>query len=121
MKGSLSWYRCVVWFGIGANLSFAGLALYAPARLLKLMGLRQDVTTVWLRNVGMLLVLVSMFNAGSALAPTRYPLFSWMVPIARLIAAAFFFEVYRVAGPTTEPPGEKVSTEPWLPRRPRPD
>jgi FtsH-binding integral membrane protein len=94
MKGSLSWYRCVVWFGIGANLSFAGLALYAPARLLKLMGLRQDVTTVWLRNVGMLLVLVSMFNAGSALAPTRYPLFSWMVPIARLIAAAFFFEVY---------------------------
>lgn len=92
-KDSLRTYSRVVWFGIGANMSFALLALYAPARLLKLMGLRQNVTTVWLRNVGMLLVLVSMFNAGSAVAPARYPLYSWFVPIARLIAAAFFFKV----------------------------
>jgi hypothetical protein len=95
MKGYLRWYSRVVWFGIVANMSFALLALYAPARLLGLMGLRQDISTVWLRNVGMLLVLVSMFNAGSAVAPARYPLYSWFVPIARVIAASFFFEVSR--------------------------
>jgi hypothetical protein len=82
--------------GIVANMSFALLALYAPGRLLSIMGLKKDISTVWLRNVGMLLVLVSLFNAGAAAAPRRYPLYSWLVPIARFIAASFFFEVARL-------------------------
>lgn len=98
MNACLRWYRRVVLFGIGANLSFAFTALYAPGRLLRILGLRQIGATIWLRNVGMLLVLVSMFNAGSALAPRRFPLYSWFVPIARLIAATFFLRV-AVANP----------------------
>ena len=93
MNVHLTWYRRVVWFGIAANMWFALLALYAPQRLLQLMRLRQIEATVWLRNVGMLLGLVSMFNAGAAVAPTRYPLYSWLVAIARLIAGSFFLGV----------------------------
>jgi hypothetical protein len=93
MNAHLQWYRRVVWFGIVANMSFALTALYAPDKLQKLMGLRRLNATVWLRNVGMLLVLVSMFNAGSAAAPARYPLYSWFVPIARLIASSFFLRI----------------------------
>jgi hypothetical protein len=89
----LKWYSRVVWFGIAANMSFALAALYAPARLLKVMRLREPEATVWLRNVGMLLINVSLFNAGAALASRRYPLYSWFVPAARLIAATFFFRV----------------------------
>src|SRR3569833_3247739 len=90
---ALDWYRRIVWIGIGVNLWFAFQALYAPSRILNGLGLKELPATIWLRNVGMLLVQVSMFNAGSALDPTRYPLYSWFVPIARLIASFFFFLV----------------------------
>jgi len=93
MNDYLRWYQRVVWFGIVANLSFSVAALWAPDRLQRLFRLKPLTATVWLRNVGMLLVLVSMFNAGAAVAPRRYPLYSWFVPFARLIAGSFFFRV----------------------------
>lgn len=93
MNDYLKWYQRVVWFGVVANVSFAVMALVAPGRLQRLFGLKPLRGTVWLRNVGMLLGLVSMFNAGSAVAPRRYPLYSWFVPLARLIAGFFFFRV----------------------------
>jgi hypothetical protein len=91
--GALAWYRRVVGVGIFWNLVFAMNSLYAPPRIHAFLKLRPLQRTIWLRNVGMLLVLVSMFNAGSLLNPMRYPLFSWMVPTARLIASFFFFRV----------------------------
>lgn len=89
----LAWCRRVVWFGVAANMSFAVTALYAPARLLKAMKLRSVESTVWLRNVGMLLVVTSVFNAGAARDPRRYPRCSYLVPTARLIAGSFFLRV----------------------------
>lgn len=93
MNTYLKWYQRVVSFGVLANLSFALVALVAPGRLQRLFGLKPLRETIWLRNVGMLLCLVSIFNAGSAVAPRRYPLYSWFVPLARLIAGSFFFRV----------------------------
>jgi hypothetical protein len=93
MSSSLRWYQRAVWLGISYNMGFALVALYNPDKLQKLMGLRPLDATIWLRNVGMLLVLVSIFNAGAALAPARYPLYSYLVCIARLIAGFFFFRV----------------------------
>jgi hypothetical protein len=90
---ALAWYKRVVWVGIFWNLYFAANALYAPWRIHRLLKLRPLGRTIWLRNVGMLLVLVSMFNAGAALDPLRYPLYSAMVAVARLIASFFFFRV----------------------------
>ena len=88
------WYRRIVWFGVTANMSFALAALYAPGRLLKAMKLQPIGSTVWLRNVGMLLVNVSLFNAGAARDPRRYPRYSYYVAAARLIAGLFFFRVW---------------------------
>ena len=90
---ALAWYRRVVGVGIFWNLVFAWNSLYDPPHIHSFLKLRPLHRTIWLRNVGMLLVLVSMFNAGSLLDPMRYPLFSWMVPTARLIASFFFFRV----------------------------
>src|SRR5262245_1182914 len=75
------------------NLWFCLTAWFAPARILRLMGLEQTTRNVWLRNVGMLLVNVSLFNAVAALDPTRYPLLSYSVAAARLIASLFFLMV----------------------------
>ncbi|HEX2043387.1 MAG TPA: hypothetical protein VHF24_12200 [Acidimicrobiales bacterium] len=93
MNPYLTWYRRAVWFGITANMSFALTALYAPAKLLKTMRLRPIASTAWLRNVGMLLVVTSLFNAGAARDPRRYPLYSYFVPTARLIAGSFFLGI----------------------------
>jgi hypothetical protein len=93
MNSYLRWYQRAVWFGICFNMTFAVVALYRPATLQRSLKLRPLEATVWLRNVGMLLVLVSIFNAGAALQPTRYPLYSYLVAVARLIAGFFFFRV----------------------------
>src|SRR5947209_1958538 len=90
---ALTWYRRVVAVGIGWNLLFAYMALYAPPHIQSFLKLRPLRRTIWLRNVGMLLVLVSLFNAVSVVDPLRYPLLSWTVPAARLIASSFFFRV----------------------------
>jgi hypothetical protein len=86
-------YRIAVWFGAAVNLAFCLTAWFAPARILKVLKLEPTDRTMWLRNVGMLLVNLSLFNIGAALDPLRYPLFSWLVPIARLIASFFFFQI----------------------------
>ena len=89
----LTWYRRAVWFGVVMNLWFCLTAWFAPERILHKMGLDPTTRNVWLRNVGMLLVNVSLFNAVAALDPTRYPLLSYSVAAARLIAASFFLMV----------------------------
>ena len=93
MNAYLKWYSRLTWFGLTANTIFAAFALWAPSWLQKGMRLHPLFATVWLRNVGMLLLNVSIFNAGAALAPARYPLYSYLVSVARLIAGFFFFRV----------------------------
>jgi len=92
-KTYVRWYSIAVWFGVVMNLIFCLTAWFAPERILKLFKLPRVRRTMWLRNVGMLLVNLSLFNAGAALDPLRYPFFSWSVPIARFIAGVFFFQV----------------------------
>lgn len=87
-------FSIVVWIGIAANALFWVPALVHPDTMIKILDIDEDFYTIWLRNVGMLLILVAIFNAAAALAPGRYPLVSWLVVAARLIAASFFLEVY---------------------------
>ena len=88
----------LVWLGILVNAVFWVPALFAPQIIIKALEIDPNFSTVWLRNVGMLLLLVAIFNAGAAVAPGRYPLYSWFVVLARLIAASFFLEIWLVDG-----------------------
>ena len=94
MNRYLTWFSLVVWVGILVNASFWVPALVAPNVVINTFNLDGDFWTIWLRNVGMLLLLVGLFNALAAVAPTRYPLLSWFVVLSRLIAASFFLEVW---------------------------
>ena len=96
MNKHLKWYSIVVWFGIFANALFWVPALFAPNVVINTFNIEGDFWTIWLRNVGMLLILVGLFNAASAPAPTRYPLVSWFVVLSRLIASSFFLEVWLI-------------------------
>ncbi|MCH7812254.1 MAG: hypothetical protein IH958_06455, partial [Chloroflexi bacterium] len=76
-------FSIVVWIGIVANALFWVPALVHPDTMIKILDIDEDFYTIWLRNVGMLLILVAIFNAAAAIAPGRYPLVSWLVVAVR--------------------------------------
>ena len=84
----------MVAIGVVANALFWGPALVAPHLINDTFGFDPDYYTVWLRNVGMLLLLVSITNAAAAIDPYRYQLFAWLVVVGRFIAASFFLEIW---------------------------
>ncbi|WP_419863154.1 hypothetical protein [Candidatus Poriferisodalis sp.] len=91
---ALTGFRIVVWLGVGVNAAFWAPALVAPQVINDIFGFEPDYYTVWLRNVGMVLLLVSITNAAAAVDPRRYQLFAWLVVVGRYIAALFFLEIW---------------------------
>ena len=94
MNVPLNGFRIVVAIGVLVNAAFWGPALVAPQMINDTFGFDPDYYTVWLRNVGMLLLLVSITNAAAAIDPIRYRLFAWLVVVGRLIAASLFLEIW---------------------------
>ena len=93
MNGYLKWFSIVVWVGILVNLYFAVPALFVPDYLINTLDLDPEFNTVWLRNAGLLIFLISFYNVAAALAPARYPAISWLVIGGRLLAAIYWLIV----------------------------
>ena len=91
---ALKGFRIVVFLGVLVNAAFWVPALFAPQVINDIFGFDSDYYTVWMRNVGMVLLLVSITNAAAAIDPRRYQLFAWLVVIGRYIAALFFLEIW---------------------------
>jgi len=96
MNKALKWFSRIVWIGILLNLTIAIPAIVSPQILNITFGLGPEVSDVWLRNVGMLLLSMCVFYAGAAHNPVRFPAYSWLVAISRLIAAVFWLYMLRV-------------------------
>ena len=94
MNIPLNGFRVMVAIGVLANALFWGPALVAPHLINDTFGFDPNYYTVWLRNVGMVLLLVSITNAAAAIDPYRYQLFAWLVVVGRFIAASFFLEIW---------------------------
>lgn len=94
MNTPLNGFRVLVVVGVLVNASFWVPALVAPQVINDAFGFDPDYSTVWLRNVGMLLLLVAITNVAAAIDPYRYQLFAWLVVAGRLIAASFFLEIW---------------------------
>ena len=94
MNLPLNGFRMVVAIGVLMNAAFWVPALVWPQTINDTFGLDPNYYTVWLRNVGMVLLLVSITNAAAAFDPIRYRLFAWLVVAGRLIAASFFLEIW---------------------------
>ena len=94
MNTPLNGFRIMVVIGVLVNAGFWGPALIAPQIINNIFGFDPDYYTVWLRNVGMVLLLVSITNAAAAIDPVRYRLFAWLVVAGRYIAALFFLEIW---------------------------
>jgi Animal haem peroxidase len=86
------WFGRAVWLGILVNLSFAVPALFVPGAFAATLGpgALGTETAVWLRNTGMLLVVLSAFHAAVARDPLGAVAFARRAVFGRLLAAAFW-------------------------------
>lgn len=83
------WFRRITVLGILINLFFAIPAIFYPDALIAFLGFQQPLDTLWVRNVGMLLVLLCLFYA-PVTDVYRQTIFAQLIVAARLIAASFW-------------------------------
>lgn len=92
MSGSLKLFRISLLVGFGVNMLFALPALFAPRFLETLVDVGATDTTVWLRNVGILLVIISTMYVAVFQDAFRYIFIAYLA-IAGRFAAGWFFLV----------------------------
>ena len=90
MNKPLFWFRLLVAFGGIANLAFAIPALFAPELLARLIDTGNIDPNVWLRNVGILLIILSSFYIPAIRDPFRYLFNSVALIVGRFSAGVFF-------------------------------
>ena len=99
MSTGEKWFGRVVGFGILLNLCFALPAIFAPDMLLGGLDQPPETSLLWLQNVGVLLVALSIFYIPSAVAPARHPTHTKLVVLSRWISAVFWFILGRHSAP----------------------
>ena len=90
MNKSLFWFRLLVALGGIANLAFAIPALFAPEFLARLIDTGTIDPNVWLRHVGILLIILSSFYIPAIQDPFRYLFNSAALIVGRFSAGVFF-------------------------------
>ena len=86
----IKWFGVFVGLGLIANLIFAIPAFVAPQSLVRMFGLGSFDQTVWLRNVGVLLVIISVMYIPAIRDPFRYIFISVLLVAGRMSAGVFF-------------------------------
>ena len=90
MNKPLFWFRLLVALGGIANLMFAIPALLAPEFLARLIDTGNIDPNVWLRNVGILLIILSSFYIPAIMDPFRYAFNSIALIVGRFSAGVMF-------------------------------
>ncbi|MBV8895183.1 MAG: hypothetical protein JO051_01635, partial [Acidobacteriaceae bacterium] len=87
---SAAWFSRVVWLGIIFNLLFVAEQIFAPDMVNVGMGVPVTGTTVWNVAHGAMVLALSLLYIPAAIDPLKYPLYSWMIVLSRLIAAVLW-------------------------------
>src|SRR5580704_5582696 len=85
-----TWFSRVVWLGIVFNLFFIAMQVFAPDFVNVGVGLTPGFPTVWNRAHGMMVLALSILYIPAARDPLRYPGYSWMLVVSRLLASIFW-------------------------------
>jgi len=97
---SAVWLKQTLWLGILANWILGVPAIFAPERLLNLVGARPTQDPVWTAFAALILVLLGLFYIPGANQPYRYRANVWMAVFARLPSVIFFFLLWPRVYPT---------------------
>jgi len=98
MTSSLFWFRLLVAAGGIANLVFAIPAFIYPPLLGEMIDVGAIEQTVWLRNVAILLIIISTFYIPAILDPFRYSFNCIVLIVGRFSAGLFFLVLVVSAG-----------------------
>jgi hypothetical protein len=90
MNSYAKWFGRLVWLGILGNLLFGLAGLFAPDFLFSTFKLEPAVPTIWTRDAGLFLIMLSLFYIPAALNPYRYRVNAWLLVIGRLAFAVFW-------------------------------
>lgn len=99
------WFGIVTWVGIPLNLYFAFPAFFVPSYLVDTLELDPGFQTVWLRNAGLLIFIITSYHILAAMLPSRYPAVGWLVVGGRLAAAVYWLIVVLDWWDTSTNPG----------------
>src|SRR5579863_1665246 len=84
------WFSRVVWLGILFNLVFVATEIFAPNLVNVNFGVPVTAVTVWnIAHAAMVLGLTLLYMP-AAIAPLRFPAYSWMFVISRFLAVVLW-------------------------------
>src|SRR5581483_8348328 len=84
------WFSRVVWLGIVFNLLFVATQFFAPDMVNVGLGVPVTGVTVWNVAHGAMVLALSILYIPAAVNPLRYPAYSWLIVLSRLLAAVLW-------------------------------
>jgi hypothetical protein len=87
------WASVVIWLGIPPNLYFAFPAFFAPVYGARRTSTRPLPETVWLRNTGLLIFIITAAHVVAAIDPERFEAVAWLTVGGRLSAGVYWLVV----------------------------
>jgi hypothetical protein len=91
--GHFKWAGLVILVGIPPNLYFAFPAFFNPTYAIKKGYLLPGSETVWLRNAGLLIFIITAGHVVAAIDAERFQAVAWLTVGGRLAAAAYWVVV----------------------------
>lgn len=88
------WFSRVVWLGIFFNLFFVASQFFAPNFINVSLGVPIGPSTIWNVAHGAMVLSLSILYIPAAIAPLRYPGYSWLIVVSRLLAALLWAYIY---------------------------
>jgi hypothetical protein len=80
----------VIALGIPPNLYFAVPAFFSPSYIVGRTSLRPLAETVWLRNAGLLILIITAYHTVAAIDPERFQAIAWGTVGGRLAAGLYW-------------------------------
>jgi len=84
------WFSGVAWLGILFNLLFVATEIFNPNLVNVSLGVPIGTSTVWNLAHAMMVLALSILYIPAAVAPLRYPSYSWLIVLSRWLAAGFW-------------------------------
>lgn len=87
------WASLVLWLGIPPNLYFAVPAFFFPNWGVRRTSSGSLAETVWLRNAGLLIFIITAGHVVAAVDPERFQAVAWLTVGGRLAAGVYWIVV----------------------------
>ena len=91
---SALWLKRAIWIGIIQDWVLGIPTIFAPEKVLSMVGQRQTLDPVWTSFAALLLVLLGLFYAPGANQPYRYRANAWLAVFARPPGVIFFLFIW---------------------------